>query len=134
MNQLRFGRAWKTLLASCHVADLEGCAALKRGRVTGSSPPVRRTTGDGHPPCLADLTLRSGAAEPVIETGRADARVVAGDEGLIVQLQAVVACVDIRDHLTWILGRAQESSDEFVERQPFGTGQLLKESPSQRTT
>ena len=43
---------------------------------------------------------------------------------MIVQLYAEVACVDICDHLAWILGCAQESSDEFVETYPFGTGYL----------
>jgi hypothetical protein len=34
-----------------------------------------------------------GAAEPVLETSRADARVIAGGEALIVQLYAEVKCV-----------------------------------------
>jgi len=42
------------------------------------------------------LPLRYGAAEPVLETRRADARVIAGGEALIVQLCAEVARVDVR--------------------------------------
>ena len=43
---------------------------------------------------------------------------------MIVHLYAEVACVGIRDHLAWILGCGQESSDEFVERYPIRTGYL----------
>src|SRR6266436_5080047 len=45
------------------------------------------------------LPLRYGAAEPVLETRRADARVIAGGEALIVQLCAEVECVDVCGHL-----------------------------------
>jgi hypothetical protein len=70
------------------------------------------------------LPLRSGAAEPVLETRRADARVIAGGEALIVQLCAEVACVDVCGHRPCVSGGAQESSDEFVETYRFGTRQL----------
>src|SRR5712691_10905043 len=74
---------------------------------------------------LADgLPLRYGAAEPVLETSRADARVIAGGEALIVQLCAAVKCVDVCGHLPCVLVCAQESSDEFVETYRFGTRQL----------
>ena len=42
-------------------------------------------------PCLAPFPLMYGPAEPVLETRRADARVIAGGEALIVQLFAEVA-------------------------------------------
>ena len=75
-------------------------------------------------PYLATLPLWYGAAEPVLETRRADARVLARGERLIVQLRAEVTRVNICDHLTCVLLRAQESSGEFVQTDPFGTGQL----------
>ena len=68
--------------------------------------------------------LRDGAAEPVIETRRTDARVIAGGEALIVQRGAEVKCVGICDYLPCISVRAQKSSDEFVETYQVGTGQL----------
>src|SRR5438045_2656522 len=70
------------------------------------------------------LPLRDGAAEPVIETRRADARVCAGGEALIVQLCAEVECLGVCGHLPCVSVCTQESSDEFVETYPFGTGQL----------
>ena len=60
-------------------------------------------------PTMPSIAARY-AAEPVLEARRADARVVAGGEGLIVQLRAEVARVDICDHLAGVLVRAQESS------------------------
>src|SRR2546426_11600910 len=70
------------------------------------------------------LPQRYGAAEPVLETRRADARVIAGGEAVIVQLSAEVACVDICGHFSYVSLGAQESSDEFVETYRFGTRQL----------
>ena len=49
---------------------------------------------------------------------------VARDERVIVHLGAEVARVGIGDHLACVLGCAQESSDECVETELFGTGQL----------
>src|SRR5882724_12838733 len=70
------------------------------------------------------LPLRYGAAEPVLETRWADARVIAGGEALIVQLCTEVKCVDVCGHLPCVSVCAQESSDEFVETYPFGSRQL----------
>src|SRR6266566_3042694 len=70
------------------------------------------------------LPLRDGAAEPVLETRRADARVIAGGEALIVQLCAEVTCVDVCGHRPCVSGCVQESSDECVETYRFGTRQL----------
>src|SRR5437870_4385558 len=70
------------------------------------------------------LPLRFGAAEPVLETSRADARVIAGGEALIVQLYAEVKCVDVCGHLPCVSVCTQESSYEFVETYRFGTRQL----------
>jgi len=70
------------------------------------------------------LPLRYGAAEPVLETRRADARVIAGGEALIVQFCAEVACVYVCGHIPCVSVCAQESSNEFVETYRFGTGQL----------
>src|SRR6266481_1725013 len=70
------------------------------------------------------LSLRYVAAEPVLETRRAEARVIARGETLIVYCCAEVACVDVCGHLPCVSVCAQESSDEFVETYRFGTGQL----------
>src|SRR5215468_12500918 len=64
------------------------------------------------------------AAEPVPKTRRADARVIARGEALIVQLYAEVERVDVCGHLPCVSGCAQKLSDEFVERYQLGTRQL----------
>ena len=45
-------------------------------------------------------------AKPVVETRRSDARIIAGSEALIVQLDAEVECVRISGDLTFVSGRA----------------------------
>jgi hypothetical protein len=55
---------------------------------------------------LGGLPLRYGAAEPVLETRRAHARISAGGERLIIYYQAVVARINIGNHLAWIFCRA----------------------------
>jgi hypothetical protein len=63
-------------------------------------------------------------ADPILEARRADTRVTARGEALIVQLYAEVTCVDVCDHLTWVLVCAQELSDEFIETPRLRAGQL----------
>src|SRR5439155_4738987 len=58
--------------------------------------------------------LRRGAAEPLLEMRRAEARVIAGSKALIVQLCAEVEGVDVRGHLPWVSVFAQETPDEFI--------------------
>src|SRR2546428_5352343 len=67
------------------------------------------------------LSLSYRAAEPVLETRRAEARVIAGGEALIVHRCAEVERVDVCGHLPRVSGCAQESSDKFVETYRFGT-------------
>src|SRR5262249_39490162 len=74
------------------------------------------------PPC-------SGVAEPVLEAGRADARILAGRERAIVHLRTVVAGVDVGRYLAWVPLRAQESSRELVHSDWFGAGQLDRPMP-----
>ena len=68
--------------------------------------------------------LGCGAAEPLLEMRRAEARVIAGGKALIVQLCAEVEGVDIADHLAWISRCAQETPGEFIHSDRFGTGHL----------
>lgn len=70
---------------------------------------------------LCRVTL---ATEPLIEVCRADARIVAGGEGVIVQLYAEVAGVDVCDYLACVVVCDQESLDELVETELFGTSHL----------
>jgi hypothetical protein len=65
-------------------------------------------------PRLIKSVLSYRAAEPVRETRRPDARVVARGERLIVQLYAVVPRMDVCDYRTSVVLRAQESPHEFV--------------------
>ena len=59
---------------------------------------------------------RCGAIEPILKARRAEARVVAGGEALIVHLCAEVACVGVGDHLARIPVCAQVTPGELVER------------------
>src|SRR3954465_3764459 len=68
--------------------------------------------------------LRRGVAEPVLEARRADARVVAGDEGSIVQFCAEISGMNCCDPLPCVALRAQVPPDEFVEAEAIRAGQL----------
>src|SRR4029453_12366453 len=74
--------------------------------------------------CGVTLPLRYGAAEPVLETRRAEARLIARGEACIVHLYAQVDCATVRGDLPWIPVCAQELPGEFVHAYRFGTGQL----------
>src|SRR6266516_5094521 len=74
--------------------------------------------------CDVTLPLRYGTAEPVLETRRAKARLIAGGEALIVYRCAEVACVDVCGHLPWVSVCAQISPDEFVHMYRFRARQL----------
>ena len=71
----------------------------KRRQGDGFSSLVRRMVDLGLA-CLVSLPLRHRTAEPVLETRRAEARMIAGREALIVHLDAEVAGVGVRDHLS----------------------------------
>ena len=62
--------------------------------------------------------------EPLIETCRRNARVVARNEGLIVQLRAEVTCVGIRNYLARVVLCAQESLDKLGKTYSLGTCHL----------
>ena len=76
--------------------------------------------------CVLSLRslLRRGAIEPVREMRRAEARFIAGDKALIVQLCAEVLCVDVRGHLPWVSRCAQVTPVEFIHSDWVGTGNL----------
>src|SRR5262245_27989280 len=63
-------------------------------------------------------------AEPVLETCRAKARIIAGGEALIVHRIAVVERLGIGDYRPWVPGCVQESPHEVVLADRFGTGQF----------
>ena len=60
--------------------------------------------------------------EPVLEADRAQARVLAGGQRLIVEHSAEVARVHVRHDLARVLSGPQEAPDQFVERHGLGTG------------
>jgi hypothetical protein len=62
--------------------------------------------------------------EPVPETDGAETRLVARSERLIGYLDAEIARMGICDRRAGIMGCAQESSHEFVDRHPVGAGDL----------
>src|SRR6516165_10590628 len=66
----------------------------------------------------------NGVFEPVLETCRAEARVWAWGEALVVHLEAVVERVGIGGYLPRVPGCVQELTHEFVLANWFGTGQL----------
>ena len=63
-------------------------------------------------------------AEPILEARRTEARVFARDEALIVNLSAVVQRMDVRNHPAWVAVCAQETPDQFIHLDRFGTGYL----------
>src|SRR2546427_1004689 len=63
------------------------------------------------------LSLSYRAAEPVLETSRADARVIAGGEALIVQLYAEVKCVGVIHDSRSTTGSLLLSNDTSTFRQ-----------------
>src|SRR5206468_8915962 len=66
----------------------------------------------------------SVASEPVLETCRAEVRVIAWGEALIVHRNAVVERLGIGDYRPCVPGCVQELSHEVVLADRFGTGQL----------
>src|SRR5436190_23295579 len=62
--------------------------------------------------------------EPVLETCRAEARLIAWCEALIVHRNAVVERLGIGDHRPCVPGRVQESPHEVVLTDRLGTGQV----------
>src|SRR3989442_5283722 len=74
--------------------------------------------------CGPGLPAALGAAEPVLETGWGDARVIAGGEGLIVHCCTEVACVDVGCDLSCVVFCDEDSSGEFVQTERFGACQL----------
>src|SRR5919197_1268626 len=68
--------------------------------------------------------LPRGTAEPVLEASLIYPRIVVRDEGLIVQLCAEVARVDVRPNVARVVVRAQRASGEFRETERLGAGQL----------
>ena len=85
-------------------------------------------TAEYHAICRRVLSLRGllrrGATEPVRGMRRAEARFIAGDKALIVQLRAEVLGVDVRGHLPWVSRCAQVTPGEFIHSDWFGTGNL----------
>src|SRR5436189_1191721 len=64
------------------------------------------------------------APEPVLETCRAEARMIAWGEALIVHRNAVVERLGIGDYRACVPGRGQESPHEVVLTNRVGTGQI----------
>ena len=62
--------------------------------------------------------------EPAFKADRAESRVIAGGEALIVHRNAVVECLGIGDYRPCVPGCFQELPHEVVLPNRFGTGQL----------
>src|SRR5207248_7185330 len=100
---------------------------LKPARVLSHPPAGRGELGTWEslraPPvrCSACFGL---VAKPVLETCRAEARVIAWGEALIVHRDAVVESLGIGDYRPWVPGCVQELPHELVLPNRFGTGQF----------
>jgi NAD(P)-dependent dehydrogenase (short-subunit alcohol dehydrogenase family) len=99
----------------------EGANVVVSGRRVAEGEEVAReiTSAGG-----SALLLRNGLAEPVLEARWAEAGVISRDEALIVNLCAVVERTDVRNHLAWVAFCAQETPDQFIHSDRFGTGYL----------
>src|SRR4029079_16964764 len=62
---------------------------------------------------LRCLALLPHLTEPLLETGRRNARVVARNEGSIVQLRAEITCLGIRNYLARVVLGVQKSLDKL---------------------
>src|SRR5262252_6489400 len=104
-------------LASCPVSARWQVGAATLCLAHSRGPPVSTATRFSSVPMTTvpescdthDLPVCHGAAEPVLKPHCAEHRVLARSEALIVQLGAVVASLDVRDHLPGILIRGQVS-------------------------
>jgi hypothetical protein len=105
-----------------------GCFGMFGKRFIRGAFQDTRQTAQYHAICRRVLSscrlLCRGAAEPLVETCRTEARVSAGSKALIVQLCAEVAGVDVHGHLPWVSRCAQETPGEFIHSDRFGTGDL----------
>ena len=70
------------------------------------------------------LGLLGGLAEPVLEAGRGDARVVARGEGAVVELGAEVAGVNVGRDLATVVACLQDTPGELVEAKRLRARQL----------
>src|SRR5215472_16229472 len=106
---------------------VRGLAVLERSSSETLFQDVRQTAEYHaiyrHVPSLRCL-LRRGAAEPLFETRRGEARIFGGSKAVIVELCAEVMGVDIRGHMPWVARCAQEAPGEFIHADWFGTGDL----------
>src|SRR5262245_9351219 len=93
--------------------------AVELGRPTGGDPDRRP-----EPPRLSRLPALDGLAEPLLEAGLAEAGVAVGDEAARAELGTVVARAGVGDHLAPVVARAQGPSDDLVEAEPLGPGDL----------
>src|SRR4051794_9154453 len=71
-----------------------------------------------------ELPLWHGAAEPVPEPRRADARALARGEASVVQLRAEVEGVGVRGHRARVSVRTQVSPDELAHADRLGARDL----------
>ncbi|MNE76163.1 hypothetical protein D3C80_1723850 [compost metagenome] len=60
--------------------------------------------------------------QPVLEADRTQARVAAGGQRLVVEHIAEVARVYIRHHLAGVVGGAEQTPHQLIQRQGFGAG------------
>src|SRR6185312_3509612 len=83
--------------------------------------------------CMAGLRSRSGVvsqglcvgiSEPVLEPGRAEARVIGGQERPLARRDPEVLRVRVGDDLPGIAALRQHATDELVEAELLGAGDL----------
>ncbi len=73
---------------------------------------------------LVLVDVERACGEPVLEAGRSDVRVVAGDEGALLERRPEIARTLVGRHPARVAVGIQHALDELVETEPFGTGQL----------
>src|SRR3954469_12958232 len=93
--------------------------------VLAESAPPRSPHSESTTAAVARYSARCGVVpEPIVEPRRAEPRVSAGGQALIVQRDAVVERLGIGDDRPCVPGRLQESPYEVVLTDRFGAGQV----------
>src|SRR4029079_7939960 len=103
------------LAASAPVTEIAAKAAAKMSVLIIEFSWLRGSKG---------LILADGALEPIVVTHRTDARIVAGHKRAIVELDAEIECMRVRDRGARVVGRFEILRHSITHAHAIGPGDL----------